>query len=242
MLHLNEKNALLSNVNPRSEIHGDEKKPAMDLFFNIDGSVDMLGGLSPMLPAALFQRDDAPVVDLATDRDALSKYKFANRIEALSWKLPKPARCRVVVHFGVSGQQDIVLGEALVDKIRIEPHDGGTVSIGFRVQTTEPTAEQKGRLCEWIQQAVDITVEPLAEPEQDDMVGDKGPKGEAKPQAAPKDGVWPFPGGKGDKPKKQTTAEKKAAREQAEAAFAKQFEGEGQGADEAQAEPSFEAG
>lgn len=241
MLHLSEKNALLTSVNPRSEIHGDEKKPAVDLHFSIDTTVDMLGGLSPMLPAALFQRDDAPVVDLATDREALSKYKFANRIEALSWKLPKPARCRVVVHFGVSGAQDIVLGEALVDKIRIEPHDGGTVSIGFRVQTTEPTTEQKGRLCEWIQQAVDLTVEPLAEVEQGDMVGDKGPKGEAKPQAAPKDGVWPFPGGKGDKPKKPTAAEKKAAREQAEAAFAKQFEG-GEGQSEEPAEESFEAG
>lgn len=232
MLHLSEKNALLTSVNPRSEIHGDEKKPAVDLHFSIDTTVDMLGGLSPMLPAALFQRDDAPVVDLATDRDALSKYKFANRIEALSWKLPKPARCRVVVHFGISGQQDIVLGEALVDKVRIEPHDGGTVSIGFRVQTTEPTAEQKGRLCEWIQQAVDITVEPLPEPAQGDMVGDEKPKSEpAKAAEAPKS----------DKPKKPTAAEKRAAREAAEAAFSKQFEG-GEGQSEEPAEESFEAG
>jgi hypothetical protein len=233
MLHLSEKNALLTSVNPRSEIHGDEKKPAVDLHFSIDTTVDMLGGLSPMLPASLFQRDDAPVVDLATDREALSKYKFANRIEAVSWKLPKPARCRVVVHFGVSGQQDIVLGEALVDKIRIEPHDGGTVTIGFRVQTTEPTAEQKGRLCEWIQQAVDITVEPLPEPAQEDMVGDDKPKGTAAPTP---------PAEKSDKPKKPTAAEKKAAREAAEAAFTQQFEGtasEGQG--EEQAEETFEA-
>lgn len=233
MLHLNEKNALLTSVNPRSEIHGDEKKPAVDLHFSIDTTVDMLGGLSPMLPAALFQRDDSPVVDLATDREALSKYKFANRIEALSWKLPKPARCRVVVHFGVSGQQDIVLGEALVDKIRVEPHDGGTVSIGFRVQTTEPTAEQKGRLCEWIQQAVDITVEPLPDVEQGDMVGDEKPKSEPAKAAEPP---------KGDKPKKATAAEKKEAREKAEAAFKQQFEGTAsEGQSEEQAEESFDA-
>jgi hypothetical protein len=233
MLHLNEKNALLTSVNPRSEIHGDEKKPAVDLHFSIDGSADMLGALSPLLPSSLYQRDDAPVVDLATDREALSKYKFANRVEALSWKLPKPARCRVVVHFGVSGAQDIVLGEALVDKIRIEPHDGGTVSIGFRVQTSEATAEQKGRLCEWIQQAVDITVEPLPEPAQGDMVGDEKPKSEA-PKAADAP--------KSDKPKKATAAEKKAAREAAEAAFKQQFEGTAsEGQSEEQAEESFEA-
>lgn len=235
MLHLSEKNALLTSVNPRSEIHGDEKKPAVDLHFSIKGSATLLVGLSAMLPSALYQRDDAPVVDLATDPMSLSKYKFAGSIEALSWKLPKPARCRVVVHFGVSGAQDIVLGEALVDKIRIEPHDGGTVSIGFRVQTTEPTAEQKGRLCEWIQQAVDITVEPLPEPEQGDMVGNEQTQKPETPKAADAP--------KGDKPKKPTAAEKKAAREAAEAAFKQQFEGTAsEGQSDEQSEESFEAG
>lgn len=169
---LSEKNALLVSVNPRAELHGDEKVAAVDLQFSIDTTVDMLRMLDPLLPMSLFQRDDAPV-DLATDPGALSKYKFAARIESLSWKLPKPVPCKAVINFSVDNATDIHLLDAKVDKFRIEPHDGGTVTISFRLQTTEPDAAQKGQLCDWVQQSVTLSIEPLPEPEQKSMLDDE---------------------------------------------------------------------
>ena len=70
-----------------------------------------------------------------------------------------------VIHYGISGTQDIHLIECAVDNFRFDCQDGGTVAVSFRV-IAHPEASELGRLCEMIQQEVEMSlIEPKAEPE-----------------------------------------------------------------------------
>lgn len=156
MLTLSHARAKLSSFNPRTEHHGDELVPAADLVFSVDAPNTILNHFSPMLLPALYQRDDAPA-DLVTDPGTLSLYKFSD-IEEFPWK--KKGAASMVIHFGVSGLADIALGDCEVDKFRIAPKTGGTVTVRFRVKS-KPEESDMGRLCTLIGANVEISVEPI---------------------------------------------------------------------------------
>lgn len=61
--------------------------------------------------------------------------------------------------YGLGGPSDIVLGEVKVDKFKFICQEGGTVAVIFRVICHPETADV-GRLCEFIQREVEITVTP----------------------------------------------------------------------------------
>lgn len=227
MFQLSEARALLSAVNLRAEMHGEERAPAADLHFKLSMPVAALAQLDPKLPAAFYMRSDEPA-DLATDPNALTAFKFGTHFDSIPWILAKPATVNATVHFGVSGWQDVVLPDAKLDKIAIEFLQQGVVRVSFKV-SGYPTQDEKGRLSEWIQKEMCISVEPVTEAQGDllDQQNGKGkgdkekdtpptaPANVAKPQAQPADGKWPFPGDKKRRP--PTSREAKAA---AEAAFA----------------------
>jgi hypothetical protein len=76
----------------------------------------------------------------------------------------------VVVHYGISGKEDIHLATCQVDQFRFDCQDGGTVVVAFRV-IAHPEAKALGRLCEMIQTDVELSlIEPTEEQQADDLL------------------------------------------------------------------------
>lgn len=160
MFSLQNQAAKLTSVNPRAELHGQDKKLAVDLKFDIKVSNDVLSEFDPSLKSAIYRAADAGEGDLLADQPGvLPKLKFP-LMGAIKWGKAF-AGYETVIHYGVTGQQDIHLAETDIDNFRFDCQDGGTVVVSFRV-IAHPEAEQLGRLCEMIQQEVEMS---LVEPE-----------------------------------------------------------------------------
>ena len=164
MFCLKNQAAKLVNVNPRAELHGQDKKLAVDLKFEVKLSNDFLSEFDPSLKSAIYRAADAGEGDLlANEPGNLPKLKFP-MMGAIKWG-KQLAGYEVVIHYGISGTQDIHLCETDVDNFRFHCQDGGTVVVAFRV-IAHPESNDLGRLCEMIQQEVEMSlIEPEAEPE-----------------------------------------------------------------------------
>jgi hypothetical protein len=72
------------------------------------------------------------------------------------WNTPAT---RLSVGYGIGGKSDIQLGDVKVDHFKFEPMNGGSVLISFRIIAHPETADV-GKLCEFIQQNIDLTLMP----------------------------------------------------------------------------------
>lgn len=165
MFSLANQAAKLTSVNPRAELHGQDKKLAVDLKFEIKVSNDVLSEFDPSLKSAIYRAADAGEGDLLADQmpGVLPKLKFP-LMGAIKWG-KQLAGYETVIHYGVSGAQDIRLIETEVDNFRFDCQDGGTVVVSFRV-IAHPESAELGRLCEMIQQEVEMS---LIEPEPESL-------------------------------------------------------------------------
>lgn len=151
----------LVDVNPRSEIHGDEHKTAADLKFELKTSNDILSEFHPALKSALFGPSDGAQGDLLpAEPGHLPSLRFP-LMGAIKWAKDFQGYT-VTIHYGVSGRDDIVLDTCVVDGFRFECLDGGTVVVRFRVQA-HPEPVPLGRLCSMIQQPVEASLVPPPE-------------------------------------------------------------------------------
>lgn len=161
MFSLKNQAAKLTNVNPRAELHGQDKKLAVDLKFEIKVSNDVLSEFDASLKGSLYKKADDGQGDLIADPGYLPTLKFP-LMGAVKWGKSFDGY-ETVIHYGVSGAQDIHLVECAVDNFRFDCQDGGTVVVSFRV-IAHPEASELGRLCEMIQQEVEMSlIEPEAE-------------------------------------------------------------------------------
>lgn len=172
MFELTRQVAKLTNVNPRAERHGEDTKLAADLGFQIKVSNDVLSFFDASLKSALYKKPDGDQQELIEDPGYLPALKFP-QMGAIKWGKDF-AGYEVVVHYGVSEKDDIVLIDCEVDHFRFECQDGGTVVVGFRV-IAHPEAPELGRLCEMIQNEVDVTlVAPTLEEQIDRELEEEG--------------------------------------------------------------------
>lgn len=156
MFELDKQNVKLASVNPRAEIHGDERKSAFDLKIEAQCTGDVLACFSSELRNFLYKKTDTPdLVDQAQPEvaDALRFPKMA----AFKWDAEGDGYT-VRVDYGLGGYSDIVLNDCKIDSFRIMPMNGGTVNILFRV-ICHPETDDVGLLCDMIQQSIGITVE-----------------------------------------------------------------------------------
>lgn len=165
MFSLENQAAKLTNVNPRAEIHGTDHVMACDLKFEAKMSNDVLSFFDPSLKSSLYKKADGHQGELITDAGHLPALKFP-LMGPVKWG-KEFSGYETVIHYGVSGAQDIHLIDCEVDNFRFDCQDGGTVAVSFRV-IAHPEPNELGRLCEMIQREVDITlVAPSAEAQQD---------------------------------------------------------------------------
>lgn len=206
MFSLHHVQAKLASINPRSEIHGEDRVPACDLKFEITGSNDLLSEFHPSLKSFLYERPAEP--DLADDGKSLTQLRF-KLLGSLKYAA-EFVGYTLRVHWGLSGHDDIVLSECEVDTFRFDPQDGGSVTVAWRV-IAHPSERDMGRLCGLIQREVEISLEP---PEAAPLFEDaKASKAAAAQEPA---AAWPFPAQDERTPAQKALAEQ--ARQAAERA------------------------
>lgn len=160
MFSLANQAAKLVNVNPRAELHGQDKKLAVDLKFEIKVSNDVLSEFDPSLKNSLYKKADTQG-DLIDDPGHLPALKFP-MMGKVKWGKDF-AGYETIIHYGVTGTQDIRMAECEVDNFSFDCQDGGTVVVAFRV-IAHPESTDLGRLCEMIQQEVEMSlIEPAVE-------------------------------------------------------------------------------
>lgn len=154
MFDPNEKNCTLLNVNGRHEMHGPDKVLAVDLKFRGDFDGDILAEFAPALRSAVFAKNEGgDLADQGTDTP--TKLRFPNLIQPLKFE-NEVVGARVKLPYGL---QTIEFETADVNKFEIECHDGGTVTVSFRVQA-RPTEEQMARCFALLDTQVPITTTP----------------------------------------------------------------------------------
>jgi hypothetical protein len=163
MFSLEKQNAKLTAVNPRAEIHGEERKPAVDLKFEIKTSNDILSEFDPSLKHSLYRKPDANDTQqqLIDEPGHFPVFRFP-LMGTIKWG-KEFAGYDTRIHWGVSGKDDIILGDCQVDGFRFECQDGGTVVTGFRV-IAHADEHAMGKLCGLVQQDVEMSLIP---PEED---------------------------------------------------------------------------
>lgn len=208
--------ATLTSVTNRSELHGEEKVPAISLGFTVETANTILDRLSDTLRTALYTKasgqDGLPGVEetlpmlRTTCMDSIAVDGSFD-----GWTLN--------VDHGIDESEPITFGGCKVDKFRVSPKQGGTVELHFRVGTSDIDAESLGLIGMKLGQDLSITLlapkVPGAEKPKDgggELFKDEANKPPAKKAAKPKadadpsgqDGPWPFPKGgaaaKGDDP------------------------------------------
>lgn len=157
MFELKAHTVKLASVNPRAEMHGEERKPAFDLKLEVACTSDVLIHFHSELRTTLYKKPENPDLVEQGGNDEFTALRFP-KLGALKWDW-EGTGYTLVVGYGIRGKSDIRLGDCKVDGIRIEPQNGGTVNLSLRV-IAHPESKDVGKLCEMIQQNIEISLLP----------------------------------------------------------------------------------
>lgn len=160
---LNRDRCKFVHMNIRTEKHGDQDVPALDLQFTMDTANNLLSKLDPDLRAALYRKDD--------NRDLID----GDHMPALRFPLLGPEFKfgleikRAVLRIHTDDDMTIKLTGGKANNFKIEPLEGGTVNWKFRVQFSEPDQDAIADLAGLLQQPVLVSLEAEAEEETPDL-------------------------------------------------------------------------
>lgn len=178
---------LVTNVNVRSELHGEEHVPAADVFFRLTTANTILDVLVPPLRQMLYralEENEEPEqleldeVDPATDTPLL-------RCQDLRMPLRLTKECigwRVEFDYGRGGRSNLVLAGVKLDKFEVDAKEGGTVDVWWKCSASRLDRDAIGKLGVMIglEQVARITAPTVGEAI-DGTVGH--PAAEAQPDA-----------------------------------------------------------
>lgn len=149
----------ITSVNPRSERHGPEElHPAVDLHISLTTGNNILTALDGKLLDALYTKnanaDQGGQQNLEGVEEVsnLPNLKFP-LMGALKWKKDLIGYTLTVQH-GVGS--DIVLTGCKVNNFTIDPKEGGSVDLKFRVQSSDVDERTLGKLGLLVQNEVDV--------------------------------------------------------------------------------------
>lgn len=154
---LSRRNSMLSSFNPRAEKHGEDPKPAADIAFAINMPSSDLAMFHPTLRSLLFCKDADHPGDLA-DRGTDSPHlRFPKISSPIAWA-HEIVGATLTIHYGTGGKSDLKIEGCTVNKFTIDPQEGGTCIVNFRVQG-HPSEQQNGKLSYMIQKDVEISLD-----------------------------------------------------------------------------------
>ena len=156
------KPAKLASINIRSEKHGPEAlNPAVDLTYTMDIPNSDLSMFDGHLMSALYYRSEAAAGDgkqgeiEGMEATGLPNLRFPF-MGAISWGKEFAGFTHTIQH-GLGGKSDIHLMDCKVNGFKLEPKEGGTVSLKFRVQcSTNLNEKTMGKLALLAQNEVPI--------------------------------------------------------------------------------------
>lgn len=148
--------ALLTSVTPRTEKHGDEDVFAISVGLCIEGPNTLLDKLSPTLRQALYKPADESTDPLPGVEQATPLLR-APGIEVLKLKGQLQGWTFGLAH-GIEEDPPIKLGDAKVDSFRVEPLQGGSIKLHFRVGSNDIDATEAGLICAKLRQEIDFTL------------------------------------------------------------------------------------
>lgn len=160
----------LASVNPRAEIHGEERKAAFDLKFEAQCPASVLAHFDPELAALLYKKPDDPDLAEQADPDAATSPRFP-KMSGFKWDYESTGN-KLIIDYGLGGDSNIVLPDTKLDKFSFMPQNGGTVLVMFRA-IVHPETAHVGLLCDRIQQNIDLTIEPPKPEESGDLLDAK---------------------------------------------------------------------
>lgn len=152
--------AILSNLTAYSEKHGEDNVSGLALKLEMTLPSSILDALSPHLRPRFYRIDlkDMPLV--------------FPELESISWKRDLIGARVSIGYDDLFNSAPVELTDTTVDKIRLALLSGGSVEVTVRIKT-KPDAMSVGRLYEWLQKEVQLTIEPPtaeAANEPDDLV------------------------------------------------------------------------
>lgn len=168
----------LAHINMRLEKHGDESVTALDLKFIRTAANSELSMFHPKLQAMLYWRSKATTDqrDIEGVEQILPDLRFP-LLGTLVWDLDFTARIAIQ-----TGTGELVLNPVKVNAFRIDPLQGGSVEITFRVQGSEYPNGALDALGRMLDGDVQITLEPHTDKPSE------APKSKKGASTAPKDG------------------------------------------------------
>lgn len=155
MFTLDKKPCTLVHVNARSEIHGEDRKLAMDLKIAVVLSHRQLDEFHPRLRDAMYTKDGGAQAELLKDDPAV--HPTFSQLESIKWSEKFEGYTASVTT--TYGSLDVDIISAIVDKFLFVPKDGGSVAVTFRVRA-QSDGETIGALCEHIQQDILLSLTP----------------------------------------------------------------------------------
>ena len=155
--------AKLVNFNPRSELHGKEAVPAIDLKFSFDAANAILSAFDGHLLSSLYHRAGEGSADGQAALDGVEPVSEVPNLRMPKLGLPlkwdaEQTGCSLTIDLGLGGNRsNIELSDCAVNAFQLEPKEGGTVTIAFRVQCTKGLTEKiLGKLATLVQHDVSI--------------------------------------------------------------------------------------
>lgn len=151
----------LASITNRAEKHGDEEVPAVSLGFEIEAANNILDSIDPALRHALYvaveAQEEIPGIEPSTPVlrcNSIDRVALTTKHEG--WTL--------TVDDGIDDTQALAFGGCKIDKLSVEPRQGGKVVLRLRVGTRDISALKLGKIGMHIGQSVWIMVRPPAAP------------------------------------------------------------------------------
>lgn len=135
--------ARLASVTNRTEKHGDEDVPAVTLAIELTTANTILDGIDPGLRHALYKpvegQEELPGVEPATPvlrSNVIDRVLLTTAHEG--WRL--------AIDDGIDDTKPMTFGGVKVDKLKVDAKQGGSITLGLRLGTSDIDAERAGKL------------------------------------------------------------------------------------------------
>lgn len=145
---------LLSNLNVRTEMHGDEREPACDLNFEFTSANNLLAKLHPELRDSFYM---ANATRDMLDADSKPHLRYP-MLGPVTWDLEIP-RTLLRIHDSEDDAHDVILGGGKTNKFKLTMKEGGTIHWHFRCQFSKPDEDSIAKLMRVLNQTVPISLE-----------------------------------------------------------------------------------
>lgn len=144
VFEIEEGQCVLGHKSERLEKHGNEDVLAGDLQFEFKTDNGILACFAPSLKSALYEKAGAQG-ELVEDVDHMTHLRFPG-MGVIKWTGADLEGASVTVHAATGKKGEIVLSGCKVNKLRLEPQEGGTVIVRFRVQVSPLDEGVSGKL------------------------------------------------------------------------------------------------